>query len=321
VAIGTAVPTDTAIGSGWTRIRRPGETYDHPWQAPGARFNSISPGYFDALEVPFLAGRDFTSADRLETPRVAIVNQRFADKEWPGENPIGKRVQRYLTEEEKADDPAGEWLEVVGMVPDLRFAEFDNDDDQQGIYVPVAQVPPRFAWIVVKTRGEPGAFKEPLRRAVLDVDPDLPLYFVRTMPEVLERTMFYHNLLAVLFSIFGAAAVVLACVGLYGVMAFSVTQRIQEMGVRMALGARTRDIVGMVLRQGLVRVAIGLVLGLALGAGLGQALVAVLYSVGAVDPVTFVAIPVLLAAIALLACVIPARKASSVDPVAALRYE
>ena len=320
-AVATVIPADTSVGTGATRYERPGETYEEPWDMPWARWVAISPGYWQTLGLRLLAGRDFTDADRLDAPAVAIVNRDFAQKEWPGENPIGQRIDLYRGKEEEAADPDAGWVEVVGVAPDLRFAGFDNDDDQQGIYVPLAQNPVRFAWIVAKTRAEPLGFAEPLRRTVLELDSDLPLYFVRSMEQVVEETLFFPNLLWVLFAIFGAVAIVLTSLGLYGVVAFGVARRTREIGVRMAFGAGAGDVLRMVLKQGLVKVAIGLVAGLGMGWGLGVALRSFLFQIEPADPVTFAAIPVLLVAVTLLACLVPARRAAAVDPIRALHYE
>ncbi|MEE8524251.1 MAG: ABC transporter permease [Thermoanaerobaculia bacterium] len=320
-AIATVIPTDTQIGAGGHWYERPGETYENRWNMPWARWTVITPGYWDTLGVGLLAGRDFDVTDRDGAPAVAIVNEDFARKEWPDENPIGQRINVYLGEEEEAENPDAGWVEVIGMAPNLRFADFDNDDDQQGIYVPLAQNPVRFAWVVTRTRADPLGFADPLRRTVLEIDPDLPLYFVRSMDQVLEQTLFMPNLLWILFAIFGGSAVVLTCVGLYGVMAFGVTQRTQEMGVRMAFGARARDVLGMVLKQGLVQTAIGLLIGLVLAIGMAIFMSTFLYQVKPWDPVTFGGIPVLLLVVATLACLIPARRAATVDPIQALHYE
>ncbi|MEM8996912.1 MAG: ABC transporter permease [Acidobacteriota bacterium] len=321
VGVGTILPTDDEIGGGGRFYERPGETYEGTFEMPWARFAAITPGYFEALTVSVLRGRDFTEQDHGNAPRVALVNERFAAKEWPGEDAIGKTIDLYMGEEAEAKDPQAGLAEVVGVVANLRFAEFDDADDQHGIYVPLAQDPVRFAWLVVKTRSAPAAYSEPLRRAVLEVDPDLPLYFVRTMDEVLERTLFFPNLLGVLFSLFGAAAVFLACVGLYGLMAFAVTRRTQEMGVRMALGARAEDVLRLVLGQGLKQTAFGLVVGVLLGAGLSVVLASFFFQVEAGDPLTFVLVPLLLLGVATLACAAPAYRAASTDPLVALRQD
>ncbi len=320
-AIGTSIPTDTEIGSDGTRFERIGETYENPRDMPFARLNTAGPGYFESLGINLLAGRDFDHTDQSESLAVAIVNNDFARKEWPGENPIGQRINLWRGEEAETEDPDAGWVEVVGLVPNLRFAEFDNDDDQQAIYLPFAQQPQRFAWIIARTQGDPMAFADSLRRTVLGLDANLPLYFVRSMDQVLTQTMFYSNLIGWLFGIFGAVAVILACLGLYGVMAFAVTQRTQEMGVRMAFGARARDVLSLVLKAGFRQVSLGLVLGLALGAGMAMALRSFLFQVEALDAVTFVATPLLLLAVALLACLLPAQRAAAVDPIIALRHE
>ena len=320
-AIGTVIPAETRIGAGRTRFERPGETYEVPRDMPLARWTVISPGYWDTLGLKVLAGRDFTTADREGAPPVAIVNEGFARTEWPGESALGQRINVYLGQEEEAEDPQAGWMEVVGVAPDLRFADFDNDDDQQGIYVPLGQNPERFAWIIVKTRAEPIGFAEPLRRTVLELDPNLPLYFVGSMDQVLVQTLFFPNLFWVLFGTFGVVAIILTSLGLYGVVAFGVNQRTQEIGVRMAFGARARDILRMILLQGLVKVALGLVIGLALAVPLAWFLASQLFQVKAADPVTFILVPILLATVSMLACLVPARKASSVDPLRALHYE
>jgi len=321
VAVASALPADTELSSGFTRFERPGEIYEDARDMPLVRQVMANPGYFETFGVALVAGRDFDSGDRMDTAPVALVNQGFAQREWPGENPIGKRIDLWMGQVKEEEDATAGQMEVVGLVPDLRFDSFSNDDDQQGIYVPLAQVPARFEWVIVKTRQSPVDFVEPLRRVVQGLDPDLPLYFVRPMDKVLERTLFFNNLFGVMFSTFGLVALLLACVGLYGVMAFGVTRRTQEMGVRMAFGARGSDILQMVLKQGLRQVMVGLVLGLGLAVGLASLLGAFLFQVKPMDPVTFTFIPALLLVVSFLACAIPAHRASAVDPLVALRHE
>ncbi len=320
-AIATVIPTDTEIGGGGTRFERVGEAYETPRDMPFARLSIVSPGYFDTFGLSLRTGRDFTEADREGTTQVAIVNEDFASKEWPNEDPIGQRINLWQGEEAEAEDPEAGWVSVIGVVPNLRFANFDNDDNQQGIYVPLAQNPVRFAWIVSKTRNEPAAFADVLRRTVLSVDKDTPLYFVRTMDEVLERTLFYDNLTAFLFSVFGIVALALAAIGLYGVMAFAVSRRVQEMGVRLAFGARGTDLIRMVVGQGVIQAVIGVVIGIVMGAGLSLALASILFQVTPRDPLVFSSVPLFLVTIAALACLLPARRAASVDPIRALRFE
>jgi len=320
-AFGTVVPTDTQLAPGAIRYQRPGETYEEWWQMPVARSAVVSPGYFEAFGVDLLAGRDFTVADREGGPLVVIVNQDFARKEWPGESPVGQRVHLWVDRGNEAVDPNAGWAEVVGLVPNLQFADFANENDQQGIYLPLAQHPRSSALVIARTRTDPMAFTKTLRRTVQAVDPDLPLFFVRTMDQVLEATLFYHQVISLMFVIFGTMALLLAGVGLYGVTLVGVLQRIPEMGVRMVLGARPRDVIRLILRQGLTRTAIGLGAGLALGWGLGKALESFLFQVRPEDPVTFSAVPLFLLAVSLLAYLVPALRASRVDPVEALRSE
>lgn len=320
VAVGTVIPVDTTVPSSFTRFERPGEVYEDPQKMPFARLVSISVGYFETLGVELVAGRDFTLADREGAARVAIVNQDFARKEWPGQNAVGQRLDLWRGAEEEAASSEAGWVEVVGVVPTLRYADFNNADDQQGIYVPMAQEPRRFVWVVARTRQEPLAFASALRRAAAEVDPNLPLYFIRSMDQVIAKTMFFKNLLGVVFALFGGVALLLASIGLYGVMAFGVARRTREMGVRMAFGARAADVLRLVLGQGLRQVAWGLGIGIVASLAMVKLVRGFLFQVEPRDPLTFVVVVVVLTAVALLACVIPARRAASVDPIKALRW-
>lgn len=321
VAFGTVLPTEMAIGAGGIHFERPGELYDGKNQRPWSRQVMVSPGYFRTLGVPVLAGRDFAAADREGSSAVAIVNQSFAEREWPGENPLGRQVDLWMGEEAEAVDADAGVVRVVGVVPDLRFSEFDNADDQHGIYLPMGQQAVRFAWIIGKTRQHPAALKQSLRRWVQKVDPNLPLYYVRTMDEVLEQTLMMPRVLGSLFSLFGAASLCLACVGLYGLMSFTVSRRSQEMGVRVALGAQSRDLISMVLGQGLRQTLIGLAVGLVFGAMLGSFLSKFLFQVQALDVATYATVPSLLLGVTVLAGWLPARRAASVDPMTVLNRD
>lgn len=320
VAVGTVVPVDTAAGSGFTRFERPGEAYDHPREMPFARLTSIGPGYFATLGVELIAGRDFTLADREGAARVAVVNEDFVRKEWAGQNAVGQRINLWKGQDEEADDPEAGWVEVIGVVPNLRHAEFDEADDQQGIYLPMAQEPRQFGWVIARTRQDPLTLVEPLRRAVFELDPNLPLYHVRSMEQVISQAMFFNNLFGVLFSVFGGVALLLASVGLYGVMAFGVTRRTREIGVRMAFGARARDVLTLILGQGLRQALLGLGIGVLMSLGLARLMRGFLFQVDPHDPMTFILVIVVLLAVCFLACAVPARRASSVNPIKALHH-
>jgi predicted permease len=319
LALGSVLPAETQVGAAATvRFERQGDTYETPRQMPFTRWIAASPSYFDTLGMTVLAGRGFTDADRSDASPVVVVNESFARREWPRESPIGQVVDLWLGTEAEADNAAAGRAEVVGVVADVRLAGFDADQSQHAVYLPLAQQPTNAVWIVARSRGEPSELAAPLRRAVLEFDPDLPLYHVRTMVAVLDESLFMPRFLGTLFLAFGAAALLLASVGLYGLMAFAVSQRQREMGVRMALGATAGDVRRLLLRRGLAQTTIGLAFGLLAGRGLGAVLSTALFQVSASDLATFVAVPALLAIVAVLACWVPARRASSLDPVKAL---
>ncbi len=319
-AIAAAIPTDTRKFTPRARYEQPNTAYLTPREMPRARLNVVSPGYFEVFGVDVVAGRAFTPADREGAPAVAIVNADFARREWPDQNPIGQRVDLWTGEEHEAANPDAGQVEIVGLVPTLRFAEFDNNDDQHALYLPLAQHTPRSARIAVKTpTGDPQAFADTLRQLARAEDPDMALYWVRSMDQVFDDTLSYSNLVGLLYSVLGAMALLLACVGLYGVMSFGVSQRTREMGVRMAIGANARDVMNLVVRDGLRKVSVGLVLGLALGLVLSLGLRNFLFGVGAQDPLTFAVVPAILTAVAVAACLVPARRAARVDPIRALR--
>ncbi len=322
VAIADVIPTDTKRFAARVRYEQPGETYATPREMPRSRLSRVSPEYFEVFEVDILAGRAFTVADREGAETVAIVNEAFARREWPDQNPIGKTVDLWMGEEKEVATPGAGQVEIVGMVPTLRFAEFDNNDDQQALYLPVAQQPLRSAWVAVKTRsGDPLAFATSLRELASVEEPELAIYWVRSMEQVFKDTLSYSNLVGLLYTVLAGIALLLACVGLYGVMSFAVSQRVHEMGVRMAIGATGRDVMRLVLRDGLSKVRMGLLLGLAMGLLLSLGLRNLIFGIGAQDPVTFTIVPIMLWVVAAAACLIPARRAAGVDPIRALRNE
>jgi putative ABC transport system permease protein len=291
-----------------------GRAYPTDLDYPMAMSVAASPGYFETLGKRVLRGRDFSSADVAGAPPVAIVNQSFAAKLFAGEDPIGRRIRVGR------GDSREPWITIVGVAPDLYMSGIENLVPE-GFYVPLAQRPPSFASLAVLAKGEPAAMTSSVRAAVSALDPDLPLYWVRTMAESIAENSWYYRVFGSLFMMFGIAALFLATVGLYGVTSFSVSRRTHEIGVRMAIGADRRRVLGHILRQGAVQLALGLAAGLVIAAGLSQLLTFLLFGVEPWDPATFISVILTLAAAALAAMLVPARRAMRIDPVIALRYE
>lgn len=281
----------------------------------------VSSGYFRTLGIP-LKGRDFTGGDRPGAPRVAIVNETLARRAWPGEDAIGKRFSYWTEGEGEEERPA--WHVVVGVAGDVRQQEL-TEDARPELYVPVAQASEDL-WgdrdvsmaVVVRTAGDPAALAAPVRQAVLRVDPRLPVYDVATMEQIRATWMATTRFNMLLLTTLGAIGLVLAVVGIYGVIAYFVSQRTQEIGLRMALGATEKRVLAMVTYQALRPVLAGLAVGLAGAAAVTRVLSSLLYGVTATDPATFAGVLVVLAVAALLASWIPARRAARVDPSRAL---
>jgi len=309
-AIASNLPS---TGSNGARFAVEGETYVDD-EYPVAGYAAISPGFFDTFDRQLARGRDFTDADGLDAPRVIIVNESFAARWFPSEDPIGRRIRQ------RTIDDYGPWLTIVGVAPDMYVGGL-QDETPEGYYVPLAQEPPRFASLAARAASEPMALAAGVRTQVESLDPDLPIYWVRTMTQFIQDNNWFYEVFGSLFMVFGAAALFLATVGLYGVMAFSVSRRTPEFGVRMALGASGGRVLKLVLRQGVWQIGIGLVLGIGLAAALAQAMTMVIFDVEPWDPTVFSIVVVSLASVALLACLVPARRAAGVHPMTALRYK
>jgi len=291
-----------------------GKAYAQPRDYPETHFVNTYPGYFRTFQVQ-LEGRDFGSGDTRTSDPVAIVNRTFVKKYFGGASPIGRR---FRLGDARSTEP---WRTIVGVVPDM-WNDGNENRKPESVYIPYAQGPQRYVTVAIRPRGTaPGAMTGPVRALVSGLDPDLPIYFVKTLQERIDDETWFYRVFGALFMIMGAVALVLAAVGLYGVMAFNVSRRTREMGVRMALGARPRDVVRLIMRQGLVQLAIGLVLGLGLAYGLGSLLRVILFQVSPLDAVTYGATLAVLSLSALAASYIPARRATRVDPMVALRYE
>ncbi len=284
---------------------------------PLALYRVVSPDYFRAMGIPLQRGRFFDSRDVADAPPVVVVNRRLAEHFWPGEDPTGKRLKIG------PPDSPNPWAMVAGVVGDVRQEGF-NQQQKFELYVPYAQerrgfVAPRD--LVVRTTGDPQQVAGAVRQAVWTVDKDQPVSNVRTMEQVAGAAVSRERFQTLLLALFATLALVLACVGLYGVISYAVVQRTHEIGVRMALGAQPGDVLRLVINQGMALTLIGLVVGVAIAFAVTRVMSEMLFGVTATDPLTFAGVPVVLGVIAFLACYIPARRATKVDPLVALRYE
>jgi putative ABC transport system permease protein len=277
-------------------------------------YRSVSTGYFAALGIPTVRGRTFTDQDNAETPRAVVISQAAAAKFWPNEDPIGQRIRGRNAQ---ANPP---WLTVVGVVGDVRQHGLDEAPTDE-IYVAFAQSPARPATIALRTRGEPGAISRRLQDAVRAIDPEQPVVNIRTLTDLRGEALASPRLTMTLLALFAALALVITATGLAGVIAFMVSQRTREIGIRMALGAAQGSVLSMILRQGLSLVIIGLALGVAGAFALTRFMSDLLFGVAPTDPLTFVTVSVVLLGVAALACLVPARRATTIDPLLALRAD
>jgi putative ABC transport system permease protein len=308
-------------GSGVTRYEMPGKSYTAEKDKPLAHLAKVSFGYFQTFGVHLLAGRDFGTLDKASGQPVVIVNRSFARKAWPGQDPLGRQIRLSAAQPGGPEKP---WSTIVGVVADAQMARLGSSDSTgpEGLYVPLTQSCPVRVNVIVRTRqGAPLSFLEPLRGVVAELDRDLPLYFVFSMEQVLAKTRFFPNLFGTLFAIFGASALLLASVGIYGVISFSVSQRTQEIGIRMALGAGKRTVLRLILVRGMVQLAAGLAFGLLLAWPAAKLIATTLVGIDPHDPLTFGTVAAVLTLVAFLACWIPAQRAAKTDPLVAIRYD
>jgi predicted permease len=275
--------------------------------------NRIGPGFFATMGMPLVSGREFTAGDAMDAPKVAVINETMARKHFAGRNPIGERFAFSRNEAIQ--------MEIVGVVKDAKYANL-RDDVPRFVYIPFAQGDALGqATFYVRSAGEAGALAQSARELVRQTDAALPVFDLKTMRTQVEESLFVERAVAVLSACFGVLATMLAAVGLYGVMAYTVGQRTREFGIRVALGAERRRILFLVLREVALLAAIGIALGLPSAWGLGRLLQSQLYGLTPNDPATLGAAVLVIAAAAALAGFIPARRATRVEPMVALRYE
>ena len=319
--------------AGLPGVRAAGATSDLPWtgydenlsfniegrtfppnEGPGVRYHHATPDYFRAVGVPLLAGRFFGVADQRDSPPVILINGSAARRYWPDGDAVGSRI----TFSNQPKD--GDWMTVVGVVGDVKDYPHAAEAEP-ALYWPHAQQPQRGMILAVRSDADAGGLGEAVRREVAALDPELAVAEVRALEEIAVAAVAGQRFTLLLTGLFAGAALLLAAVGIYGVMAYAVTQRTHEIGVRMAVGAQTRNVLGLVIGQGMRMALAGLGLGLIAAFGMTRVMVALLYEVSATDPTTFAGIALLLMIVALVASYVPARRAANVDPVVALRNE
>ncbi|MGA9773588.1 MAG: ABC transporter permease [Blastocatellia bacterium] len=281
---------------------------------PVISVRSISPDYFQALGIPLLRGRAFTDQDTSGNPKVVIISDTMARRSFAGEDPIGKRLAISSNY-----GPDG-WMTIVAIAGDVKHTGLEAESSEE-LYMPYLQTPWPSMYVVARTAANPASLSGAVRNEVFFVDKDQPVFNMKTMTEVISSSVTQPRFTVFLLGSFAGVALLLAALGIYGVMAYSVTQRTQEMGIRMALGANRASILKLVMRQGMILALIGILIGVGAAFFATRVMKSLLFGIGITDPITFVSVPLILIVVALLACYIPARKATRVDPVIALRYE
>lgn len=282
---------------------------------PSTEYTVVPPSYFKTLSIKLLSGRVFTEQDRKDSLPVVIIDEKFAKKYWPNQNPIGKKIKGG---DKDSDDP---WMEVVGVVASIRYDELSEGDNLVQMYRPYYQSPSSRINLAIKVTGDTLSYTGILRKEVLSLDKELPIYDVKTFSQLVENSIAPEKLLLVLLGIFASVALILASVGVYGVISYSVSQRTHEIGIRMALGAQSEQVVMMIVKQGMTLALIGIGIGLLGAFLLTRVMTSLLYEVSTTDPTIFISSAVFLSLVSLTACYLPARKATKVDPLIALRYE
>jgi putative ABC transport system permease protein len=300
-------------GTGTPQIVGRPETTNSDWGESHLR--TASADYFNVMGIPLLKGRSFTAGDTPQTPHVVVVNQTFVKRLFPDQDPINQRLTFRFT----ADQPP---FEIVGVVGDEKVTSLDARTTPV-IYFLYLQAPEANMNLVVRTSADPESLAAAVRREVQAMDREIPLYSVMTMEKLISNSpaTFMRRYPAYLLGIFAGVALLLAVVGIYGVISYAVSQRMHEIAIRLALGAQQRDVLNMILKQGMLLALLGIFLGLAGALVLTRLLSSLLFNVSASDPMTYAGVAALLMLVTLLACYVPARRAMRVDPMVALRYE
>ncbi len=305
-----SLPMST-VSFAWDPITVEGYVPRTPDEKIMSNIRMVSPGFFRAMRTPLRQGRFFDERDKRGEPETVIINEALAERFWPNQDPLGKRLQQTRTKI---------WRTVVGVIRDAKQFQTEKEPPLS-VYFPFEQSLARNLHLVVRTTSDPVAMTPTIVGALQSVDAEMPAFDVATMEQRMSDFLARRRFAMVMLAVFAAIAVLLTAVGIYGVMSYSVTQRTNEIGIRVALGATSRDVLSLILRQGMTLALIGAVLGLVIAFALTRFLSAMLFGIRATDPLTFVGVALLLIAVALLACWIPARRATKVDPMIALRCE
>jgi putative ABC transport system permease protein len=313
VALVTAVPYANGGGTGAARFLIAGRPVQQREESRTAIMETVSPNYFAVMSVGLRDGRVLSDSDSDGTQPVAVISRSLASHYFPGEDPLGKKIQVATAKPET-------WLTVVGIVDDVRY-NWIQKDALPTIYMPYRQNPTYYTTVVLRTDGEPAKFTSAVRSKIAAIDPDLPIYEVKPLNQVITESIVGISYVAAMMAGIGTIALVLASVGVYGVMSYSVSERTHEMGIRMAMGASQGAINRLVVGNGMLLTGIGIAIGLPMAFGLARALSSLLFGVSAADPFAFIGLPLILGSIAALASYLPARRAVRIDPLTALRYE
>ena len=301
-------------GTAWTSFQVDGRPVADSSAMPFGVLQTVSANYLQMMRIPLLDGREFTPQDRANMPAVGIVSQKLARVYWPNESALGKRIRIGDA------TPRGEWVTIVGIAGDVLY-DWTDQRPEATIYVPYSQAPAQDSLLAIRAAAIPPGFEKDVQAQIAAIDPELPIFEVKTLGDAINESIVGLAYTADMMAGLGVIALVIALVGVYGVMSYAVAERTHEIGVRLSLGAQRRDVLWLVSRRGLLLTVAGLVVGLPLSVWLAHLLTGLIYGTSALDPPTFISIPALLIFVALGACYVPARRAMQVDPIIALRHE